>query len=127
MERRALLFAVGLLALSAGVSTGQTTGNIEGRLTDPSGAALPGVTVEATSPQQQGVRVATTGRDGSYRLPALSPGSYRVRAALDGFRTSEKTATVPLDATAVVDLTLEPAAAEAVVVTGEAPLLASTW
>ena len=126
MERRALLFAVGLLALSAGVSTGQTTGNIEGRLTDPSGAALPGVTVEATSPQQQGVRVATTGRDGSYRLPALSPGSYRVRAALDGFRTSEKTATVPLDATAVVDLTLEPAAAEAVVVTGEAPLIDST-
>src|SRR5262245_28516203 len=102
---------------------GQTTGNIEGRLTDATGAPLRGVTVEATSPSQQGVRTSPTTRDGSYRLPAVPPGSYRVRTILAGFRSAEKSATVSLDATATVDFTLEPATAEAVVVSGEAPLI----
>ena len=104
-----------------------TTGKIEGVVRDTSGDPLPGVTVEATSPSLQGSRSATTlvGR----RLPVsrqLPPGTYAVRATLPGFRVAEKTATVSLDATATVDLTLQLAAEEQVVVSGEAPLIDST-
>src|SRR4029453_7007596 len=78
----------------------QTTGAIEGRAVDPSGAGLAGVRVEATSPSLQGVRTAATAADGSYRLPALPPGSYTVQASLKGFTTVQKTARVALNATA---------------------------
>jgi hypothetical protein len=110
---------IGLLSL-AGVASAQTTGKIEGRITDSSGASLPAVTVEAVSPSQQGVRTSTSARDGSYRLPALPPGNYAVRATLPGFRPAEKSALVSLDATATVDLTLDPAAEESVLVSGNA-------
>ncbi|HEY3204189.1 MAG TPA: carboxypeptidase-like regulatory domain-containing protein, partial [Thermoanaerobaculia bacterium] len=114
---------VSALLFTCGTTRGQTTGSIEGRATDSFGAPLPGVTVEATSPSLQGTRAGVTGRDGAYRFPAVPPGTYSVRASLPGFRTAEKTATVSLDATATVDLTLQPAAAEQVVVSGEAPLV----
>jgi hypothetical protein len=114
---------VSALLFTCGTTLGQTTGSIEGRATDSSGAPLPGVTVEATSPSLQGTRAGITGRDGAYRFPAVPPGTYWVRASLPGFRTAEKTATVSLDATATVDLSLQPAAAEQIVVSGEAPLV----
>lgn len=104
----------------------QTTGSIDGRVTDGAGAALAGVTVEATSPALQGARSAVTDRSGTYRFPAAPPGDYRIHAALPGFRTAQKTATVRLGATATADFTLEPAAAEQVVVSGEAPIIDRT-
>jgi len=116
-----------LVVLAASVAArAQTVGSIEGRITDSSGALLPGVTVEATSPNLQGTRTSVTQRDGSYRFPAVPPGSYVVRAHLDGFRPAEKAATVSLDATATVDMVLQLAAAEQVVVLGQAPLIDTT-
>lgn len=125
VERIAVLLVFVLLTLQRTIH-GQTTGSILGRVADPSGAPLPGVTVEATSPSLQGARGATTSSSGAYRFPSLPPGSYRVRATLPGFRAVEKTATVSLDATATVDLTLQLSAEEQVVVSGEAPLIDST-
>jgi outer membrane receptor protein involved in Fe transport len=114
------------LVACAGVVSGQITGSILGRVVDPTGAPLPGVTVEATSPSLQGTRASTTSSSGAYRFAALPPGSYRVTATLSGFRSVEKTATVSLDAVATVDLTLQMSAEAQVVVTGEAPLGDST-
>jgi outer membrane receptor protein involved in Fe transport len=115
-----------LLLLVAGTAGGQTTGNIAGQVTDPTGSPLPGVTVEATSSNLPGTRIGLTGPEGGYRFPALPPGSYRVRASLSGFRSAEKTAMVQLDAMATVDLTLHIEAEEQVVVSGEAPLIDGT-
>ncbi len=121
-----------VVALSFLVSAGRaavaqtTTGKIEGVVRDTSGDPLPGVTVEATSPSLQGSRSATTLADGAFRFPAIPPGTYEVRATLSGFRVAEKTAKVSLDATATVDLKLQLAAEEQVVVSGEAPLIDST-
>jgi len=67
-----------------------------------------------------------TGRDGSYRIPAVPPGNYRVETRLDGFRSAAVNATVSLDATATGDLTLQLAAEEQVVVSGESPLVDTT-
>ena len=101
----------------------QTTGTIQGTVIDTSGGALPGATVEARSSSLQGVRGATTGGRGDYRLPSLPPGTYMVKAILPGFTTVEKTAYLRLDSTVTVDLTLEVAAQTKVLVTGEAPLV----
>ncbi len=101
----------------------QTTGEIAGAATGASGTPLRGVTVEATSPNLQGTRVAVTGREGTYRLPGLPPGSYRFKATLPGFGPGEKTATVSLDSKATVNFTLEAAAREEVLVSGDIPLV----
>jgi len=121
-----VLLLAGLLSAFATVVLAQTTGNIEGRITDPAGGALPGATVEATGPSLQGTRVATSGRDGLYRIPAVPPGAYRIHATLPLFASADMTARVSLDATATVDLTLQVAATEQVVVSGEAPLVDAT-
>ena len=115
-----------VLLAAAAATRAQTTGSIEGRITDSSGAPLPGVTVEATSPNLQGTRTSATQPDGSYRFPAAPPGGYVLKAHLDGFLPAEKSATVSLDATATVDMVLQLAAAEQVVVLGQAPLIDTT-
>ncbi|HKF44037.1 MAG TPA: TonB-dependent receptor, partial [Thermoanaerobaculia bacterium] len=109
--------------LAAAPAAAQTTGNIEGTVTDQSGGALPGVTVELSSPNLQGTRVATTGNDGRFRFISLPPGTYKVTGNLSGFGTVEKTAQVTLDATATVNMQLQLATKEAVTVTGEAPIV----
>jgi hypothetical protein len=118
--------SVSALLLAALPASGQTTGQIAGRVADPSGAALPGVTIEATSPSLQGTRATTSGPDGAFRIPAVPPGEYRVVVSLSGFRPVEKAAIVRLDSTATADFTMEPAATEQVVVSGAAPLIDST-
>jgi hypothetical protein len=118
--RIGLMLAVALL-LIAPMAVAQTTGTIEGTVVDQNGGALPGVTVEATSPALQGSRTATTGSDGRFRFVNVPPGQYKVTGNLSGFGTVQKTATVPLDGTATVNLGMALAAKESVVVTGEAP------
>jgi outer membrane receptor protein involved in Fe transport len=116
------LIAVSLLLIAPGVFA-QTTGAIEGTVTDNSGAALPGVTCTATSPALQGSRTAVTGNNGSYRVVALPPGSYKVTCALAGFASVEKAANVTLGAVANANMTLQISATEEIVVSGEAPLI----
>jgi hypothetical protein len=116
-------FATLLFCVRAEPALSQTTGAIQGTVTDTSGGVLPGVTVEARSASLQGVRSATTGGDGGYRFPALPPGTYIVKASLSGFAVAEKTAYVSLDSTATVDLELQVSAEAKVLVTGEAPAI----
>jgi outer membrane receptor protein involved in Fe transport len=94
----------------------QTTGDIEGKITDFSGVALPGVTVEARSPSLQGVRTGLTNRDGVYWFPGVPPGIYSIQANLPGFDPAGKTVRVALDATATVDLKLRMSVRESVLV-----------
>ena len=120
--RFTLVLSVCLLLL-APIVVAQTTGTIEGTVTDQNGGALPGVTVEITSPNLQGQRTATTGNDGRFRFVSVPPGPYKVTANLSGMGTSAKTATVTLDSTATVNLQMSVSAKEAITVTGEAPLI----
>jgi hypothetical protein len=117
------LIGIVALALGAGLARGQTTGTIEGTITDQSGGALPGVTVELTSSALQGGRTVTTGSDGRYRFPSLPPGLYDVKATLEGFGAVQKNATVTLDATATANLQLQLATTAEVTVSGEAPIV----
>ena len=75
-----------LLVFSPGLAFAQAV--IAGVVKDASGAILPGVTVEATSPALiEKVRTAVTDGTGQYRIENLRPGTYAVTFALSGFST----------------------------------------
>jgi outer membrane receptor protein involved in Fe transport len=78
-----------LLLLLPAVSAAQsTTSAIVGSARDESGGALPGVTVEVTSPALiERQKSAVTGDDGRYQLVDLRPGEYTVTFTLPGFQT----------------------------------------
>ena len=81
------LAAVLLVAWSAPLFAQRTTGNLTGIVKDPSGAALPGVTVAVSGPNIVGTQSATTNDEGLYRLANLPPGEYQVTFTLSGFKS----------------------------------------
>ena len=56
-------------------------GRILGRVTDPTGAVLPGATINILDTQRGLARTVTTDEAGQYNAPALNPGKYTVRVA----------------------------------------------
>src|SRR3989442_10212350 len=85
------LIACLLLAATAAFAQSQaTTGNIEGRVTDPHGAAVPTVTITATNQETGLAKTANTDEEGIYRLLFLPPGKYRVTTSgAQGFAGSD--------------------------------------
>jgi outer membrane receptor protein involved in Fe transport len=74
----ALIACLILAAIAAFPQSQATTGNIEGRVTDPNGAAVPTVTITATN-QENGLTKSTNADEGgNYRINFLPPGKYRV-------------------------------------------------
>jgi hypothetical protein len=99
-----------------------TTGTVAGRLLDPQGGTLPGVTVTAKQMETSLQRTTTSDTQGRYTLPALPPGSYELRAELQGFRPLVRSGvTLTVGQTVVVDLVLQVGGvAEQVTVVAEA-------
>src|SRR4029434_2221603 len=65
--------------------------SIAGSVRDTSGAVLPGVTVEATSPELiEKLRSTVTDSSGQFRIEDLRPGSYVVTFKLPGFSTVQR-------------------------------------
>jgi hypothetical protein len=118
-----LLFVVPSLASAQSVTA--TTGSINGKVSDGTGAVLPGVTVTVSSPSMQGTRTATTGEDGTYRFAAVPPGEYRITYELSGFSTVvRERIRVTLGFTATVNVDLAVASLqETVTVSGESPVV----
>src|SRR5215212_1841757 len=103
----------------------QTTGNITGRIVDSQGAAVPGVTVTARSPETGFVRTDVSDSEGVYRLNSLPVGPYDLSAELSGFQTyALKGITVNVAQTTDLNVELKLAGVtESVNVTAEAPML----
>ncbi|HEV2836325.1 MAG TPA: TonB-dependent receptor, partial [Pyrinomonadaceae bacterium] len=100
------LAAVGVMAQS------QTTGSIEGTVTDPQGNAVPGVTVNVTSPNLISAQSAVSDDSGRFRILNLPPGRYEVKvdanAAGKGFAEFSKgDVEVNLSRTSSVDVQLQ--------------------
>jgi len=128
MKRTACLLgmlALVLSSLATGAAAQETRGSIEGIVKDSSGAVLPGVTVEAHSPNLVGVATATTDSAGVYRFLALAPGVYEVTATLAGFQTAKmQNVQLGLGQILKVDFAVQVAGvSEAVSVTAESPLI----
>jgi hypothetical protein len=77
-----------LTFVSTAIAQETTTGSITGRVLDPQGLPTPGVTVTVTS--SQGSKSAVTDTDGVFYVPFLTPGTYSVRAELQGFKAVEQ-------------------------------------
>jgi outer membrane receptor protein involved in Fe transport len=84
---RQALLCLALLAAAVPASAQLTRGIISGVVTDSGGGVLPGATVTITNQDTGVVRATTSNDSGVFRAPALEPGTYQVRAELQGFRT----------------------------------------
>lgn len=69
----------------AGAQQSITAATLSGRLIDPNGAAVVGVTVTALSTATGRPQVSVTDDQGRYRFPVLTPGNYRISAEQSGF------------------------------------------
>src|ERR671920_2374403 len=120
--KRLLVAAAIVLLPSLALAQGTLTGTVR----DGSGAVLPGVTVEASSPALiEKVRTVVTDNAGIYRIVDLGPGVYALTFTLQGFSQVKRegvelsgsaTLTIPIDMR-VGNLT------ETIVVTGESPIV----
>src|SRR5262244_3813928 len=117
------MIASGLLATGA---SAQTSGTIAGAVRDTTGAVLPGVTVEVSSPALiEKVRTVVTDGEGQYKVISLRPGVYEVAFSLTGFG-SVKRQGVELTAafTATINAELKPGSLEeSITITGASPLV----
>ena len=100
------LTALLVVGVPPAAAQGNLTGTIAGRVSDQDGAALPGVTVTATSPSLQGQRAVTTTSSGDYIVPFLPPGDYTVTFALRGFQTATQSTRVTVGGTLTLDARL---------------------
>ena len=87
MTIRSLLGSVVVLSslVSPAAAAQEARGTIQGRVIDPSGGAVPGALVEILNIATGVVTPTTTNAEGSYRVPFLIPGNYRVTVILEGF------------------------------------------
>src|SRR5450755_4361241 len=89
-NRGRILVVFALLAVMSvtGLIGQGVNGTISGSVTDPSGAAVAGATVEVKNTATQLVRTVTTNAQGRYSVPELLVGTYDVRISMMGFQSS---------------------------------------
>lgn len=105
MRFRTLAAAAILACCTAASAAAQTTptGTLTGKVTDPAGLTLPGVTVTASSPALQGARTALTSENGDYIIPFLPTGEYTVLFEISGFQPSKQLVRVPVAETVTLN------------------------
>ena len=121
---RALVLATIVFGLLAGTASAQSV--FTGTVKDPSGAVLPGVSVEAASPALiEGARSTVTNDNGQYRIVDLRPGTYTITFTLAGFNTVVRDAVeLPANFTSTINIELTVGALqESVTVAGASPVV----
>ena len=123
LKRLFIMSAVTLFASHADAQ--ETGGAIQGRITDPSGAAVPHADVSAVDTATNAAVATRSNAQGDYVLPLLLPGHYNVTANAPGFKTVRREdLELRIHETLQIDLALEVGSpSERVEVTGETPVL----
>lgn len=83
----ALVFGFTLSVMQQPAYSQETTGGMQGTVTDPSGAVVPKATVTATAPTLVGSKVVLSDAAGYYRFANLPPGTYTLTVTAPGFET----------------------------------------
>ncbi len=128
MKVRGMTVVLALLAMLIGVSPALAqvqTGEITGKVTDDTGALLPGVTVTLTSPALIQPQTATSSETGTYRFPLIPIGTYSVKFELPGFKTVVREGiqvTIGFTANVTQQLAIS-TVQETVTVSGESPIV----
>src|ERR1700723_3158393 len=105
----------------------QTLGAVTGTVTDPSGAVVSDATVKAVNIATNLEVVAKTKSNGSFVIPDLPAGTYRVTVTKDGFKTETHTRILVFgDRTTTVDTTLVVGSISATVEVNAVPLMNQT-
>ncbi len=101
-----------------------TTGAVSGRVTDPSGAVIPGAKVTLTDNATGATRTTVSDSSGIYDFAYVKPGSYTVKARAKGFQLASLATAVSVGAVGTVNFALQLAAeTERLSVTAEAPVV----
>lgn len=90
-------------------------GSLKGKVTDPSGAVVPGAQVTIRSQVTQATKTLATDSAGAFSADALEPGTYSVAVEAPGFDKSEQTVNIPAAGDANVTISLKIAAEETAV------------
>ena len=102
--------AVMLCLTFAALAQTQTTGTVEGTVTDPNGAVVPGVTVTLSGPNLIRPQTATSDADGYYRFASVPPGRYQIDVAsvkgFNAYKTENVEVNIGRGATANIQLSL---------------------
>ncbi len=126
LARRAFRFVSPLALLILVPTAVFAQASLTGTVKDTSGAVLPGVTVEASSPALiEKVKSAVTDENGLYRIVDLRPGTYTLKATLTGFATVER-ADIMLVGSQTLTIPIEMKVGqvqESITVTGETPVV----
>ena len=111
-------------ALAAPAGAQQTESRIVGKVTDQSGAALPGVTVNVTGKATGSQRSTVTEGEGDYAVTNLAPGAYTVQVELSGFQTRTQDVVLGVGQVETMNVSLGVGGVqETVNVTASAPVL----
>jgi hypothetical protein len=126
VSAKSLVMLALLLLLAPASASAQIGAQLTGTVRDSSGAVLPGVTVEASSPALiEKVRSVVTDGSGQYRIIDLPPGSYTLTASLPGFNTYKRDG-LALSGTVALTIPIQMtvgALQETITVSGEAPVV----
>jgi hypothetical protein len=120
-----LMFAMTLAASAFGQQA--ATATIEGVVTDPNHAAVPGAKVTVKSADTGLTREVTTDEGGLYRIATLPPGAYQISVTANGFAENKfGTATLTVGQKLNLDLALRVTVTDTVQVTDVAPAVETT-
>jgi hypothetical protein len=112
------------LLLTTGAAFAQFSANIQGTVSDPSGAAVVQARVLLVNVTTQVSATTTTDASGDYRFLSLGPGSYRISVEASGFSRAETTVTLDANQILTVPIVVKVGAAtETVTVTAQSPLV----
>jgi hypothetical protein len=120
--------ALAVLLSLAGAVAQTATGTIVGTVLDATGGGVPGASVTVTNVATNAAGKTTTGAAGTYLVPLLKPGSYRVEVSAPGFKKFLQDGIVlQVQQQARVDISLQVGdVAESVSVTGDAAVVETT-
>ena len=90
----AAIFIFLVVAVSARAQVTNATGTIQGTITDPGGAVVPGAKVTLTQPSTGATKVITTTGSGYYSAGSLVPGDYTIKVEAPGFQGTTENFTV---------------------------------
>jgi len=108
--RTVALFAFLMMAL-AQYAAAQFTSNLQGVVTDASGAVIPNASLTLENEKTGTKLTGTSNSSGNYRFNSLAPGTFRITVAAPGFSTKTTETILTTEQTAGVDLQLTPGAA----------------
>ena len=125
LQRIACFLALLVFLAQTPVFSQAVKGSLVGTVTDSSGAAVAGASIEIAEVQTGIIRTSLSNQSGAYTAPNLAAGVYSVKVSQQGFRTVQRdNVEILVNTTVRVDVELQPGAvSESINVTSDAPLL----